>query len=115
MTFNRRDFSRLAVGTAALPVTSRVVLALDYPARPVKIVVGFPAGGAQDILARLVGQQLTERLGQQFVVENRPGAASNLATEFVAKAPPDGYTLLEFGPTAAINATFYRSAIQFPP
>ena len=84
----------LAAGAAALPAVSRVARAQAYPTRPVRIIVGFPPGGANDIVARLVGQWLSERLGQPFVVENRPGAASNLATEAVVRAPADGYTLL---------------------
>jgi tripartite-type tricarboxylate transporter receptor subunit TctC len=83
-------------------------LALDYPTRPVRIVVGFPPGGGQDILARLIGQQLSERLGQPFIVENKPGAATNLAIESVVNAAPDGYSLVVIGPPAAINATLYR-------
>jgi tripartite-type tricarboxylate transporter receptor subunit TctC len=82
--------------------------ALDYPTRPVKLVVGFPAGGPTDVLARLVGQRLSERLGQQFVVENKPGAGSNIATDFVAKAPPDGYTVLVCASVNAVNVTLYK-------
>jgi tripartite-type tricarboxylate transporter receptor subunit TctC len=92
------------VGAAALSVLPRLAWALDYPTRPVRIIVGFPAGYATDIIARLVGQSLSERLGQQFVVENRPGASSNIGTEIVVRAPPDGYTLLE---VSAANAMFY--------
>ena len=87
---------------------SRVASALDYPTRPVRIVVGFPAGGGQDIHARLIGQQLSERLGQPFIVENKPGAATTLAMEFVVNAAPDGYSLVLIGPPAAINATLYK-------
>jgi tripartite-type tricarboxylate transporter receptor subunit TctC len=98
----RRHFLQLAAGAAVLPAVAQ-----SYPARPVRIVVGYPAGGVSDILARLVGQRLTERLGQPFVVENRPGAGSNIATEFVTRAPPDGYTLLLAGVANAINVTLY--------
>ena len=86
---------------------SRVAWAQAYPSRPVRIIVGFAAGGATDIVARLIGQWLSERLGQQFVIENRPGAGSNIATEAVVRAPPDGYTLLLVSPANAINATLY--------
>jgi tripartite-type tricarboxylate transporter receptor subunit TctC len=99
----------LAVASAASSfVTRRIAWALDYPTRPVRIIVGFVAGGATDIIARLVSQGLTERLGQSFVVENRPGAGTNIATEAVINAPADGYTLLFVGPPAAINATLYQ-------
>src|SRR6516164_2197927 len=92
MKLPRRNFLHLAAAAAALPLLSRIARAQAYPARPVRIVVGFPAGGAPDIIARLIGQVLSERLGQQFVIENRPGAASNIGTEIVVKAPPNGYT-----------------------
>src|SRR5262245_24341898 len=94
MKLPRRNFLHLAAGAAALPAVSRIAWAQAYPARPVRIIVGFAAGGATDILARLLGQVLSERLGQQFVIENRTGAATNIATEAVVRAPPDGYTLL---------------------
>jgi tripartite-type tricarboxylate transporter receptor subunit TctC len=94
MKLPRRSFLRLAAGAAALPTVSPFAWALDYPTRPVHIIVGFFAGGATDIAARLMGQWLSERLGQQFVVENRPGAGGNIATEAVVRAAPDGHTLL---------------------
>src|SRR5262245_47418580 len=103
----RRKFLHLAAGVAALPAVSRIARAQAYPTRPVRLVVGFAAGGGNDILARLMGQWLSERLGQSFVIENRPGAATNIATEAVVRAAPDGYTLLLVSATAAINATFY--------
>jgi tripartite-type tricarboxylate transporter receptor subunit TctC len=103
----RRKFLYLAAGAAALPFPSQITWAQAYPSRPVRIVVGFPAGGVNDIIARLVGQQLSERLGQRFVIENRPGAGSNIATEAVVRAPPDGYTLMMVGPPQVINATLY--------
>jgi tripartite-type tricarboxylate transporter receptor subunit TctC len=97
----------LAAGAAALPAVSRVAKAQAYPSRPVRIVVGFPPGGAPDIFPRLMGQWLSERLGQPFVIENRPGAAGNIATESVVNSTPDGYTLLSCGTPSAINATLY--------
>src|SRR5262249_46221064 len=105
MKLPRRKFLHLAAGAAALPAVSHIAWAQIYPTRPVRIVVGFPAGFSPDIVARLVGQSLSERLGQQFVVENRPGAAGNLATEAVVRAPPDGYTLLLANGANAISAT----------
>ena len=107
MKLPRRNFLHLALGAAALPAVSRVTWAQAYPSRPVRIIVGFAAGGATDILARLLGQVLSERLGQQFVIENRTGAATNIATEAVVRAPPDGYTLLLVVPANAISATLY--------
>jgi tripartite-type tricarboxylate transporter receptor subunit TctC len=107
MKLPRRQFLHLAAGAAALPVVSQVATAQTYPTRSVRVTVGFPAGGVADILARLTGQRLSERLGQPFIVENRPGASSNVATEAVVRAPPDGYTLLMVGTPNAINATLY--------
>jgi tripartite-type tricarboxylate transporter receptor subunit TctC len=104
---HRRQFLHLAAGAAALPAMSRAAWAQTYPSRPVRIIIGVPAGGSGDILARLVAQSLQERLGQPFVVESRPGAGTNLAIETVVRAAPDGYTLLLTGPSAAINATLY--------
>jgi tripartite-type tricarboxylate transporter receptor subunit TctC len=109
MKLPRRTFLHLAAGAAALPAVSRVASAQVYPSRPVRVIVGFPAGGAPDIIARLMGQGLSERLGQQFVIENRPGAASNIGTEIVVKAPPDGYTLLLVVATNTVNATLYMN------
>src|SRR5215475_5794873 len=100
----RRQFLHLAAGAAVLPVVSRTARAQAYPSRPVRIVVGLPPGGPNDILARLIGQWLSERLGQPCIVENRPGAAGNIATEAVVRAPADGHTLLMLNPPHAINA-----------
>jgi tripartite-type tricarboxylate transporter receptor subunit TctC len=108
MKLPRRTFLHLAAGVAALPAVSRFAWAQAYPARPVRIIVGFAAGGGLDINARLIGQALSERLGQQFVVENRPGAAGNIATESVVNAAPDGYTLLLVSIPNAVNATLYE-------
>jgi tripartite-type tricarboxylate transporter receptor subunit TctC len=105
---HRRQFLHLAAGAAALPAVSRVARAQAYPSRPVRIIVPFAAAGAFDIMARLIGQWLSERLGQPFVIENRPGAGTNIGTETVVKAPPDGYTLLLAGTPNAINATLYE-------
>jgi tripartite-type tricarboxylate transporter receptor subunit TctC len=107
MNLPRRRFLQLAGAAAALPAVSRSVSAQTYPARPVRLIVGFAPGGAADLSARLMGQWLSDRLGQQFVVENRTGAGSNIATEAVVKAPADGYTLLLVTPANAINASFY--------
>jgi tripartite-type tricarboxylate transporter receptor subunit TctC len=107
MKLPRRQFLHLAAGAAALPAVSRFAWAQAYPLRPVRIIVGFGSGSAADILARLIGQWLSERLGQPFVIENRSGAGGNLGTEAVVRAPPDGYTLLLCASTDTINATLY--------
>ena len=107
MKLPRREFLRLAAGAAALPAVPLIASAQAYPARPVRIIVGFAPGGGMDIIARLIGQWLSERFGQQFVIENRPGAGTNIATEAVVNAPPDGYTLLLAGFPNASNATLY--------
>jgi tripartite-type tricarboxylate transporter receptor subunit TctC len=107
MTLPRRSFLTMAAGAAMLPTLVRRARAQGYPARPVRIVVGFTPAGATDILARLIGQWLSERLGQTFVVENRPGAGSNIATEAVIRSPADGHTLMLVAPANAINATLY--------
>jgi tripartite-type tricarboxylate transporter receptor subunit TctC len=107
MKLPRRNFLHLAAGAAALPAFSRIARAQAYPTRPVTLVAGFAPGGGVDITARLIGQWLSERLGQQFVIDNRPGAASNIATEAVVRARADGYTLLMVGSFNTINATLY--------
>jgi len=109
MRFPRRKFLHLAAGAAALPALPSLASALDYPTRPVHVVVGFPAGTTVDIIARLVCEPLSQRLGQRFIVDDRPGAASNIGTETVVTAAPDGYTLLLAVSTNAINATLYRN------
>jgi tripartite-type tricarboxylate transporter receptor subunit TctC len=109
MQLPRRALLRLAAGAAALPALSRAAFAVDYPVRPVHIVAAYPPGAAPDIIARLIGQWLSERLGQQFITDNRPGAASNIGTGIVAKAEPDGYTLLVAVSTSTINATLYTN------
>src|SRR5262249_46571072 len=108
MKLPRRRFLQLATGAAALPAVSLIARAQSYPSRPVHLLVGFAAGGPNDIIARLIGHWLSERLGQPVIVENRPGAASNIAAETLVKALPDGYTLLLLGSTNAINATLYE-------
>ena len=107
MKFLRRQFLQLAASAIALPVVSRVARAQTYPSRPVRLVVCYPAGGANDIIGRLIGQWLSERLGQQFIIENRAGAAGNIGTEAVVRSPADGYTLLLAGSFNSINATLY--------
>src|SRR6266568_7526976 len=104
MKLPRRNFLYLAAGGAALPAVSRVVRAQTYPTRPVRIIVPFAPAGATDITARLIGQWLSERLGQQFVIDNRPGGGSNIGTEAAVRAPADGYTLLMVGSYNATNA-----------
>jgi len=106
--FSRRRFVQLAAGASALSSVATIARADTYPTRPVRMVVGFPASNASDIVARLAGQKLSERLGQSFIVENRPGAGGNIAVEFVVNAAPDGYTLLAASTSAAINATLYE-------
>ena len=109
MTFRRRTFLRLAAGAAALPAAARMARAQTYPSRPVRIIVGFPAGGATDIQARLMGQWLSDRLGQQFIVENRAGASGNIGTEAAVRSPADGYTLLQIVTPHPINAALYTN------
>jgi len=109
MKFDRRTFVQLAAGAAASPAVSAVAQAQAWPSRPVRIIVGFPAGGATDIQARLMGEWLTQRLGQQFIIENKPGASGNIGTDTVAKAPADGYTILQVVTPAAINAALYSN------
>jgi tripartite-type tricarboxylate transporter receptor subunit TctC len=108
LKFARRRFLHLAAAAAALPSVSRMATAQTYPTRPVRLIIGYPPGGSADITARLLGQWLSERLGQPFVIESRPGASTNIATEAVVRAPPDGYTLLLVAPANAINATLYE-------
>jgi len=108
MKLPRRSFLHLAAGAVALPAVSRIAWAQAYPTRPVRIIAGSAAGGAVDLVARLMGQWLSERLSQQFIIENRLGAGGNIATEAVVNAPPDGYTLLLVGVNHAIGATLYN-------
>src|SRR5262245_37908307 len=108
MKLPRRNFLHLAVGAAAVPAVTRIVCAQAYPSRPVRIISPFGTAGANDLVARLIGQWLSERLGQPFVIENRPGAGTNIGTEAVVRAPADGYTLLLVGTAQAINATLYE-------
>jgi tripartite-type tricarboxylate transporter receptor subunit TctC len=105
---HRRQFLHLAAGAATLPVFPRVARAQAYPSRPVRIIVGFAPGQAIDIVTRMIGQRLSERLGEQFIIDNRPGAGGNIATEAVVRALPDGYTLLAIGSNNLINATLYQ-------
>src|SRR5207302_1150769 len=107
LKFPRRQFLHLAAGAAALPVVSRIAGAQAYPSRPVRIIVGYPPGGGLDIIARFIGQWLSERLGQQFIVENRPGASGNIGTEAVVRARADGYTLLATNASSTINAALF--------
>jgi tripartite-type tricarboxylate transporter receptor subunit TctC len=107
MKFRRRQFLHLAAGAAALPAASRIAQAQTYPTRPVHLIVGYAAGGPNDTTARLIGQALSERLGQQFIIENRTGAGGNIGTEAVVRAPADGYTLLLVSSSNAVNATLY--------
>src|SRR5436305_15122505 len=107
MKLARRGFLRLAACAAGFPAAAPLAWAQAYPTRPVRVIVGYAAGGPNDIVARLVAQGLAERLGQTFVIENRPGAASNLGTEMVVNAPPDGHTLLLVNASNAINSTLY--------
>src|SRR5437762_11921483 len=109
MTSRRGAIGLLAIGFAALVWPAGDASALDYPTRPVRFVVGYPPGGATDILARLIGQRLSEKLGQQFVVENKPGAGNNIGTEAVVNAEPDGYTVLLINPANYINASLYAN------
>jgi tripartite-type tricarboxylate transporter receptor subunit TctC len=113
MKLRRRKFLHLAAGAAALPVVSHIARAQAYPTRPVRLIEGFGAGSAPDIVARLIGQSLSERLGQSFVIENRSGAASNIATEAVVRAAPDGYTLLLITSANAINAAMFKLNFDF--
>ena len=108
MKLPRRNLLHLAAGAAALPAISRIARAQAYPSRPVRVIVGQAAGSGSDTFARLIGQFLSERLGQQFVIENRPGAAGNIATEAVVRSPADGYTLLLANSANAVNATLYE-------
>ena len=107
LKFPRRQFLHLAAGAVALPAASRIARAQAYPSRPVRLIVPLAPAGASDITARLIGQWLSERLGQQFVIDNRPGGGGNIGTEAVVRAPADGYTLLLVGSFNAVNATFY--------
>jgi tripartite-type tricarboxylate transporter receptor subunit TctC len=107
VNLRRRAVLLLVAGAAVLPVVPQIAGAQDYPSRPIRLVVGFAAGGTQDVIARLIGQRLSEALGQQIVIENRPGASSNIAAEAVIRSPPDGYTLFMVGPNNAINASLY--------
>ena len=107
MKFPRRQFLQLAAGAALLPAVSSIAKAQGYPARPIRLIIGYTPGGSADLTARLMGQWLSERLGQSFVIENRPGGGTNIATEAAVRADPDGYTFLLVAPANAINATLY--------
>ena len=107
MNFPRRQLLKLAAGASVLPAFTQLVKAENYPTRPIRLVIGYTPGGSADLTARLMGQWLSERLGQSFVVENRPGGGTNIATEAVVRAPPDGYTFLLAAPANAINASLY--------
>ena len=109
MKLHRRSFLQLAAGTAVLPATTHPARALDYPTRPVRFIVGWPAGGTGDILGRIMGQWLSGRLGQPFIIENRPGATSNLSVQTTINSPPDGYTLVYLSSSNAINVSFYQT------
>jgi tripartite-type tricarboxylate transporter receptor subunit TctC len=109
----RRRFLHLAASAAALPALSRIARAQAYPSRPVRVIVPFAPAGTTDILARLIGQWLSERLGQSFIIENRPGASTMIGTEAVVRSPADGYTLMVFGTASAINATLYENKISY--
>ena len=113
MIHSRRRFMHLAVGAAALPAVSRFAWAQAYPTRPVRLIEGFGAGSALDIVARFIGQSLSEQLGQSFVIENRSGASSNIAAEAVARASPDGYTLLLISTANAVNASMFKLNFDF--
>ena len=108
MKLPRRNFLQLAAGAAALPVVSRIARAQAYPARPVRWIVGFSPGGSADIHARLIAQWLSERLGQQFIIENRPGGGTNIALQAAVNSQPDGYTLVFISSSNASNATLYE-------
>jgi tripartite-type tricarboxylate transporter receptor subunit TctC len=113
MKLPRRRFLKLAAGTTVLPATTRFARTLDYPRRPVHLIEGFGAGGTPDIIARLIGQSLSERFDQQFVIENRSGASGNIATEAVVRAAPDGYTLLLVTSANSVNATMFKLNFDF--
>src|SRR5580693_5020432 len=113
MSIPRRRFLHLAAGAAVLPAAARIARADTYPSRPVHLVVGFSPGSASDINARLIGQWLSDRLGQTFVIDNRSGAGGNIATEYVVRATPDGYTLLYASTAIAINPTLYEGKLSF--
>src|SRR5256885_15739042 len=108
MNFPRRQFLRLAAASVAMPALSRIARAQAYPSRQIRLIIGYPPGGSADITARLIAQWLSDRLGQSVIIESRPGGGTNIATEAVINAPPDGYTLLLVAPANAINATLYE-------